>query len=357
MRVILTLMGHITRGGGITPCSQFCKTGGLFFYPFVCQAQRICYNGCFGGDSYRSRARHNLVYILTIIIINKGEFFMKKSMFQCSVIRNAMLSLIFVTLANPVMAEDLAYKLYQESGMQSQLQSMSSAFDQGFKHYADAIPEKTLNDMIKMGQETFHEPTMGKIITAHLREKMSDDQIKKVLDWQSTDIAKKINKLEGAAATEEGQQKLMAYARQLATKQPEKAYVAQIQKLAVASKSIDLAVEIAANMQYSMGAGMAMATANGNAVNLDAIAAEIEKAKPKLQQQLSQYILVSMLYTYQGLSEQELNSYIDFVSSPLGSSFYTAMYSGMDEAFGKVGEKYGKALGVYFKQDAKPSKS
>ena len=282
---------------------------------------------------------------------------MKKSMFQSSIRRIATLSLIFFAVANPVMAEDLAYRLYQESGMQSQLQSMSSAFDQGFKHYANAIPEKTLNDMIKMGKETFHEPTMGKIITAQLKEQLSDSQIKKVLDWQSTDIAKKINQLESAAATQEGQQKLMEYAKQLANKQPEQAYVAKIQQLAVASKSIDLAVEIAANMQYSMGAGMAMATANGNAVDLDAIAAEIEKAKPKLQQQLSQYILVSMLFTYQGLSEQELNSYIEFVSSPLGSSFYTAMYSGMDEAFGKVGKQYGKALGEYFKQGDKPSKS
>ncbi|HEY5604284.1 MAG TPA: DUF2059 domain-containing protein [Gammaproteobacteria bacterium] len=280
---------------------------------------------------------------------------MKKSMLECSALRNAVFSVALMVWITPVMAEDLAFRLYQDSGMQTQLQSIPATFDQEFQQYAKDIPEKILKDVVQMGKDSFDEPTMRKIIVARLNEKLTQDQLKKVLDWHSSKIGKKVTQLENAAATPEGQQKLMAYAEQLATKQPDAAYVAQIQQLAVASKAIDLVVEIAANMQFSMGVGLAMATADGESVNLDAIAAEIEAAKPQLQQQMSQYILVSMLYTYQDLSEQELSRYIEFVSSPLGASFYAALFSGVDEAFIKVGKKYGKALGEYFEQDAKQS--
>jgi hypothetical protein len=280
-----------------------------------------------------------------------------KAKFEYSVLRHAVLSLLLVMAAAPAMAEDLATRLYKVSGMQSQLESMSAAFDRGFGRFADKVPEKTLNDLIKIGKDTFHEPTMGKIIVAHLAKNMTDDQMKKVLDWHTTKIAQKITQLENAAATPEGQKKLMAYAQQLSTNQPEQAYIVQIQKLAIASKSVDLAVEIASNMQFSMGAGMAMATSGDKAVDLDKLAAQVKKAKPQLQQQLSQYILISMLYTYRDLPEQELNRYIEFVSSPAGSKFYTAMFGGIDEAFVEVGKRYGKALGEYFEQDAKQSES
>jgi hypothetical protein len=265
--------------------------------------------------------------------------------------------IVLSILAAPVMAEDLAIRLYKESGMQSQLKSMSGAFDQGFNRVAPEMPKETLNDLIQMGKDSFNEPTMAKIIVAHLNDKMTDDEMQKVLDWQSSKTAKKITRLENEAATPDGQQKLMAYAQQLATKQPSKSYIAQIQQLAVASKSVDLAVEIASNMQYSMGAGMAMANADGKPVDLDALAAQINKAKPQLQQQIAQYIMVSMLYTYQDLSEQELKDYIAFVSSPVGNSFYAAMFGGIDKAFVKVGQHYGKALGEYFDQQARQSKS
>lgn len=282
---------------------------------------------------------------------------MKKTKLQYLVLQHTVVFLVLWVAAAPVMAEDLATRLYQISGMQSQLESMSGAFDQGFGRFADKVPEKTLNDLIKIGKDTFHEPTMGKIIVAHISKNMTDDQMKKVLDWHTTKIAKKITQLENAAATPEGQKSMVAYAQQLSKNQPEQAYIAQIQQLAVASKSVDLAVEIASNMQFSMGAGMAMATSGDKAVDLDKLAAQVEKAKPGLQQQLSQYILISMLYTYKDLSEQELNRYIEFASSPAGSKFYTAMFGGIDKAFTEVGRRYGKALGEYFKQDAKQSES
>ncbi|MGD8569648.1 MAG: DUF2059 domain-containing protein [Gammaproteobacteria bacterium] len=280
-----------------------------------------------------------------------------KPKLKYTVLRHTASVLFLIVVATPVMADDLATRIYKVSGMQSQLESMSAAFDQGFGQFANNVPQKTLDDLIKIGKDAFHEPAMGKIIVAHLAENMTDDQMKKVLDWHTTKIAKKITQLENEAATPEGQKKLLAYAQQLSTQQPEQTYIAQIQKLAIASKSIDLAVEIASNMQFSMGAGMAMATSGDKAVDLDAIAAQIEKAKPQLQQQLSQYIFITMLYTYKDLSKQELTRYIEFANSPTGSKFYTAMFGGIDKAFVKVGKQYGKALGEYFEQDAKQSES
>lgn len=280
---------------------------------------------------------------------------MEKAVLRHSALRDAVFSLVIFAIATPAAAQDLAYRLYKESGMQTQLQSMSAAFDQGFTQYAQAIPEKTLKDMIKIGKESFDEPAMGKIIVAHLSAKLSKNQLQKALEWQSTKTARKITQLENAASTPEGQLKVMAYAQQLETKQPDPAYIERIQQLAIASKSVDLSVEIAANIQISMGAGMAMA--KGESVNLTAIAAEIENAKPQMHDQMAKYVLVSMLYTYQDLSKKELDNYIEFVRSPAGTSFYTAIYSGLNEAFIKVGKNYGRALGQYFEQDAKQIKS
>jgi hypothetical protein len=282
---------------------------------------------------------------------------MKKSLIQCSVLQRVIFSLTLSVVVMPVMAEDLALRLYQESGMQIQLQSIPESFDQGFQQFAKDIPEQVLKDMIQIGKDSFDEPAMRKIIIAHLKQKLTQDELKKLLDWYSTKTGKKVTELENAVSTPEGQKKLTIYAEQLANSQPDEAYIGQIQQLAVASKAVDLAVELAANMQFTMGAGIAMATANGESVNLNAIAAEIENAKPQLQQQISQYVLVSMLFTYRDLPSQELKSYIKFVSSPLGTSYYAALFGGVNEAFGMMGKKYGKALVEYFEQAAKQSKT
>ena len=268
---------------------------------------------------------------------------------------SAFIALFFFAVTQSVSAEDLAYRLYKESGLQIQLQSIPGAFDQGLNQYGANIPQKQRNDIIEIGKESFHEPSMAKVITSHLGKKLNKDELKKLLDWHATDLAKKITQIENDTATPEGQQKLMAYMQSLSTTPPSESYVKQIQQLTMAVKAVDVATELAANMQFSMGAALALASAKGEQVNLQLISDEVEKSKPQLQQQLAQIIMVSMLYTYQNLTEQELKAYIDFVSGPLGSKFYDAVYAGLDEAFIRVGKEYGKALAKYFEQDAKQS--
>jgi len=65
---------------------------------------------------------------------------------------------------------------------------------------------------------------------------------------------------------------------------------------------------------------------------LNDLLAEIESLRPQVQAQMGMVTLISFLYTYQTLSQEELQAYLDFATSPAGTRYHQAGGKGIKAA-------------------------
>jgi hypothetical protein len=54
--------------------------------------------------------------------------------------------------------------------------------------------------------------------------------------------------------------------------------------------------------------------------------------------------VVTCLYTYEGLTDEELQQYLSLLSSPSGKVFVDAVWAGLSQAFRMAGENAGRRI-------------
>ena len=65
---------------------------------------------------------------------------------------------------------------------------------------------------------------------------------------------------------------------------------------------------------------------------LEDIAAQLEKNRPQIEAMMKSQTLLFALYTYQDLTNAELEKYIQFATSPAGNKYHVATISGFKKA-------------------------
>lgn len=247
-------------------------------------------------------------------------------------------------------ASQLYGELYRQSGLEAQLEQAPALILHNFRQEAAGLrdrglPAEALEEIGREIRKAFSPSVMKAVIIAHLRGNLAAADARDSLAWARTSLGQKIARLDEYTSTIEGQAALEQFAAALDRSTMSKEQVALIQRLVDEAHVVEMVIDIAVSMQKGVAAAALAASAQDNLSSLPQVFAQIDQRRDELRGYYEKTVLLSSLFTYQSLTEDELRRYLEFVNSPHGARYHEAMFVAMRNAVTQAALRLGSSLG------------
>jgi hypothetical protein len=221
-------------------------------------------------------------------------------------------------------APDRAQQLFRLSGMDRQLGSLAATIELQIANEA-GIPDSMRPTLARAARDAYAPESLRGVALSHLRPKLATGPLDAVMKWLSSERGRRITQLEETASTLEAQAKLATFAATLQASPPRPERVALIQRLDAATRSTDLATDVALRIAAAVARGLLAAQPISTPTpDLDAI---LEAQRPQMRAGMQSSVLVTYLFTYRELSDADLGAYVAFMESGPGQWYNDATSS------------------------------
>lgn len=242
----------------------------------------------------------------------------------------------FLFLAGGAQAQDaaqLAQRLVERSGLAVQLQSLPKNFEEQMAAMRGKAPDELVLALTEAGREAYRSPAIAQEIAKILAETLKPEEMRPVLTWLETPVARRVTMAEEQSASM-SEQSLQRYLEQTKAKPPG----AQRQKLIQEMLEVTSGLEFGARLLEGMALGVAIGMDSTQPVQKRAGAAllrkQIEKVMPKEQvkAQLRMAMPTFLGYTYREVSDADLVAYVAFLRTPDGKRANDAITEAFTQA-------------------------
>lgn len=117
-----------------------------------------------------------------------------------------------------------------------------------------------------------------------------------------------------------------------------------------ATKTTESAVEMIINTQVAVALAMTATLQLEQQRSLDDISREFEKNRPNIEAAVRSQILISFLHTYKDLTDAEIQQYVEFARSAVGTKYHSVGLAALKKAFVGSSLRWGKSIGDAIKQ-------
>ena len=253
--------------------------------------------------------------------------------------------------AEPSSNEALTKELMKLSGLEFQLRQSSQQMLDGLNERRKELPTDQHNALRRALGEAFKAETLERLVSQHIQAHLPRDVAEKTLVWLRTDLGRTITKLEEAASTTQGTQKMQSYAQQLAATPPPPSRLQLARRLDRATRSSETLLTLMEAMELGIAQAADAAEPKERRLGIDRLRVQIERKRPLLREASEQSSIVAMLYAYQSLSDDQLERYRDFLTSEIGRRYITVTTTAVREAHLMAIDKMSRALDVKTSSD------
>ncbi|MBW2072990.1 MAG: DUF2059 domain-containing protein [Deltaproteobacteria bacterium] len=257
----------------------------------------------------------------------------------------------------------LMNELYVKSGMEKQVEQfpliIQAGFDQAVARdeHLQRLPQNITADIRRLIKQSFTEELFKKTMLEEVATEMSRADIKQVLQWLDSPLGKKCRQLEEAATTPEILNEIQAYAIKMQESPPSKARLRLVQEFDAVTQATEANVTISMNTQFAVTAAIVATLPPEAQIPPDEIMGELEKVRADLKAMLRPQVIMSILYTYRTLSDDELERYIEFSKSRVGSKYQKVTISGFKKALTDGAIRWGHSIGKLLQHTNKQSEA
>jgi len=180
--------------------------------------------------------------------------------------------------------------------------------------------------------------------TALLKELSPADE-GEVLEWLSTDLGTRITRLEEQRDTAEQQSKMEREAPKVLESLP-KERLAKYERLAESIQAGESSANTIINVTTAIAYGIAIASPHGDVAMVKSIREQMEAQRPQMVAALAQRSIAIFAYTYQPLTDEELEKYVAFAESPAGKRYHDATTRALDRVLAQASLDMGRDFGA-----------
>jgi hypothetical protein len=264
-----------------------------------------------------------------------------------------LLAMILFLLPSTVYAQNQNERiqtLYVKSGMDKQVKQLPLLIQTGVDRALEEdgrikqMPRNVKLAISSSVHQAFAIDRFKKTIIEEIKETMTNKDLDKVMAWLESSLGKKCTQLEEAASTPEAFSEIQKLATQVQKSPPAEDRVDILKKLDAAVKATETNVEIAMNTQLAVAVAIVASLPLEQQAPIDVIVAGLEKTRPQIEAIMRSQTLLFALYTYQDLTNTELEKYIAFATSPAGTKYHTSTISGFKKALLDGSFKWGESI-------------
>ncbi|MBN1253929.1 MAG: TraB/GumN family protein [Deltaproteobacteria bacterium] len=249
-----------------------------------------------------------------------------------------------------VSTENLVHALYIRSGMEGQIRSLPVAinlgFDQGRKkdEHLQKVSEDFYADIKALIVESFASEHLNAIVLRHMGAQLRQDEMEKILAWLKTPFGGRCSDIFKASLTLKAPVDFQEFLVAIQKSPPPTARLELIQELASATKSTETALETAVATQLVVTTALNTTLDPLLQKPFSHLFNEVDKNRPLLEPEVEQQITVLLLYLCRSFSDAELEQYIAFARSGIGTQYYSSMLNGIRLALMDSGIRFGSAM-------------
>lgn len=237
------------------------------------------------------------------------------------------------------------------SGLSNQVKMMPDAVNAGFQQAqanGSAIPAKQSEELRKALVKAFSPKDLSKTIHGEIKKSLTQKDAKSLMKWYNSKLGKKVAKAEEKASTPQAMNEMMAQAQTLVKDEARVQMAVEITNLV---KAVDMAMDL--QKQTSKTIFAAMMGAAGQKADMKAFDQQMAANEAQIRTNIQQMVVISMLYAYKDLSNNEIKKYIAFLKQPSSNKFNTAALKGLSTGLTRSVDSMAKSMAAIFKKHNK----
>lgn len=230
--------------------------------------------------------------------------------------------------------------LMERSGMLHTLRQVRPGVLSGMREGQGELPSSVSRAMVQSAERAFQPERMIAEVRAHLAANLAGDEVTAALEWLDTPLGRQVTRLENAAATPETQARLQAYAHGLRDDPPTPERLSLCQRLDQVTHASELMGQLLEAAMLAGAAGVNAAQPVERQVPPEVLRRMLQQQFGAQLGQVQELVVLTQLFTYDALSDAELQQYLDFLQAPAGTRY-------MDESGAALRQSIIDALGRF----------
>lgn len=278
-------------------------------------------------------------------------------------IRNKVVlkSLFLVFCAMSWLAVSLSYadmavkadELIVKSGLQRQIgqlpEVVSASFEQRMAQDDKIGPEEAAKIREAITRSVTPSVMLASI-KEHIIANLAEPDVDGIMTWLKSPLGEKITKMEEDASSGQAYMEIQNFAMGLANNPPDPVRVEVLGQLDEAARMTEFSVGMKMDMVVTMTTAMAAAAGRSD-LSKEELLASLENSRAQIKEGSAQEVLITGLYTYQGLTIDELKEYVNFYKSEAGQKYADVITRGLLNALNKSSQDMGERLGKVIKEE------
>lgn len=255
------------------------------------------------------------------------------------------------TLLMPLHAGAMDNRLVEElivkSGIRQQIEQIPINVREGLRQEQGRLQDFE-NKMAKLDaaiDSSFNPKRMEVQLHDIIGKNLRVEDIREVLKWLDSPLGQKLTRMEEAAAEPAAKQEMALALQQLIKDPGAPQRLRLLQRVENALQSTDAAVDMVMNIQIAILSALSAMAPTQPRPSFEQLAELVYKNRQQVQQVISQQVISGFLYTYRDVSDQDLETYIEFIVSPIGSKYHKVTMQAFSDVMITCSKIFGKAVG------------
>lgn len=249
----------------------------------------------------------------------------------------------------------LVDELYSVSNTAELVEGLPALFQQGFdaelnKFVTVETSPEELESLSVLRERSLNLLTAEQIMSAirlKTHEQMSTEDISEMISWYRSDFGMEIVEIEKSAAAQIAESGIQEVSSEIADDEAQRREEL-LQKIARVTSSEEMLSIMMRGITRSMVMGMSSAVNQEMRQRLNQGMAELDQQIDSMQVMLKDYVMKSLRFTYQDLSNAELSRYADDLSTPAFIVLNKSIINGLTDSLQDTGYTLGTMLGEHF---------
>lgn len=254
-------------------------------------------------------------------------------------------------LTQDVANQTLANQVIKSSGLSEMIRQFPVLLKEGIQQGAEqsgdkgaASSQKMIMQISQIIDQAFVVSESIEGVRAELSAGLTEQELLNVLEWLSSPLGKKVSQMEvdimSSDAYKDMQSQLLSLQEKYRGSERERLF----QRFDKATNATEASLETAIAVQLTLASAMSASSNNPQMPSYEELKQSIESNRFMMRGVIGQQVFANYLYTYQKLTDDELEAYVNFVSSPAGNHYSLVVNEAVKNALLKPSELIGSKI-------------
>jgi len=219
---------------------------------------------------------------------------------------------------------DRALQLFRLSGMDRQLGSLAGTVEQQIGS-EPGIPDALRPTLAQAVRDAYAPEPLRGVALSHLRPRLASGPLDAVMQWLESERGRRITQREEAASTPEAQARISEFAATFQANPPKPERLALIRRLDLATRATDFTTDV--SMRVAVAVARGLVAAQSASIPASELDAALEAQRGPMRAGAQRMVMLTFLYTYRDLSDEDVSAYVEFMESVPGQWYNDATSS------------------------------